>query len=76
MKRLLTLFVAFASATSAQFSGLSATGDGSSLYFSSHLRLRGSPDSFDAKLFRVSGQMPTLFRSQEHCARRTITFSW
>src|ERR1035438_4461719 len=49
----------------AQFSGLSATGDGSSLYFSSHLRLRGSADSFYAKLFRTSGQTPTLFQSQQ-----------
>ena len=60
------LLVAFAWPACAQFSGLSATGDGSSLYFSSHLRLRGSADSFDAKLFRTSGQTPTLFQWQQH----------
>jgi uncharacterized protein (TIGR03437 family) len=59
------LLVVFACPACAQFSGLSATGDGSSLYFSSHLRLRGSADSFDAKLFRTSGQTPTLFQSQQ-----------
>jgi uncharacterized protein (TIGR03437 family) len=59
------LLVAFACPACAQFSGLSATGDGSSLYFSSRLRLRGSADSFYAKLFRTSGQTPTLFESQQ-----------
>jgi uncharacterized protein (TIGR03437 family) len=59
------LLVAFAWPACAQFSGLSATGDGSSVYFSSHLRLRDSADSFDAKLFRTSGQTPTLFQSQQ-----------
>ena len=65
MKCFPLLLVAFAHPACAQFSGLSATGDGSSLYFSSHLRLRGSADSFDAKLFRTSGQPPTLFQSQQ-----------
>ena len=65
MKYLPLLLAAFACPTFAQFSGLSATGDGSSLYFSSHLRLRGSADSFDAKLFRTSGQAPALFQSQQ-----------
>jgi uncharacterized protein (TIGR03437 family) len=59
------LLVVFAWPACAQFSGLSATGDGSSLYFSSHLRFRGSADSFDAKLFRTSGQTPALFQSQQ-----------
>jgi uncharacterized protein (TIGR03437 family) len=49
----------------AQFSGLSATGDGTTVYFSSPLRLRGSPENFDAKLFRTSGDAPALFRAQE-----------
>jgi uncharacterized protein (TIGR03437 family) len=57
--------VAFGCPACAQFSGISATGDGSSVYFSSHLRLRGSADSFYAKLFRTSGQTPTLFESQQ-----------
>lgn len=65
MKFFPLLLVAFACPACAQFSGLSATGDGSSLYFSSPLRLRGSADSFYAKLFRTSGQSPTLFQSQQ-----------
>lgn len=65
MKCLPLLFVAFACPACAQFSGLSATGDGSLLYFSSNLRLRGSADSFYAKLFRTSGQTPTLFLAQQ-----------
>jgi uncharacterized protein (TIGR03437 family) len=64
--------VAFACPACAQFSELSATGDGSSLYFSSHLRLRGFADSFDAKVFRTSGQTPTLFQSQQ----RGQQFGW
>ena len=65
MKCIPLLLVALAWPACAQFSGLSATGDGSSLYFSSPLRLRGSADSFYAKLFRTSGQTPTLFQSQQ-----------
>ena len=72
MKYLPLLLVAFAHPACAQFSGLSATGDGSSVYFSSHLRLRGSADSFDAKVFRTSGQTPTLFQSQQ----RGQQFGW
>jgi hypothetical protein len=36
----------------AQFSGLAATTDGSALYFSSTLRLRGSTESDGPKIFR------------------------
>jgi uncharacterized protein (TIGR03437 family) len=49
----------------AQFSGLSATGDGRTVYFSSSLRLRGATGNFDAKLFRISGEGLTLFWEQE-----------
>ena len=65
MKFVPLFLVAFAWPACAQFSGLSATGDGSSVYFSSHLRLRDSADTFDAKLFRTSGQTPALFQSQQ-----------
>ena len=74
MKYLPLLLVAFAHPACAQFSGLSGTGDGSSLYFSSGLRLRGSADSFDAKLFRTSGQTPTLFQSQQR--GQQIGWTW
>lgn len=49
----------------AQFSGLHSTADGSSLYFASTLRLKGSAPLLNGKLFRVSGGDVRLARSQE-----------
>jgi len=66
VKYLPLLFLASAWPACSQFSGLSASGDGSVLYFSSRLRLRGSAQSQsrDAKLFRTRGQSPDLFLAQ------------
>lgn len=66
MKYLPLLLVTIACPAGAQFSGLSVTGDGSTVYFSTPLRLRDSAQSFDGKLFRIaSGGAPSLFMSQE-----------
>ncbi len=49
----------------AQFTGLSATEDGSSLYFSSNLRLRGTTQLFTDKVFRLDAAGPGLFAMQD-----------
>ena len=64
MKHLLLLILPFAPPLLAQFTGLAANGDGSILYFSSPLRLRGSAQSFYSKLFRLTAASE-LFRSQD-----------
>jgi len=64
--RYIVLFLGvFSCSTFAQFSGLSTTRDGGTVFFSSSLKLRGEAGNYDAKLFRISGQVPTLFREQQ-----------
>jgi len=67
VKRLLLLILPFAPPLLAQFTGLAANGDGSILYFSSLLRLRGTTQSFYSKIFRLTAASaaPDLFRSQD-----------
>jgi uncharacterized protein (TIGR03437 family) len=47
-----------------QFTGLATTRDGSTLYVSSPLRLRGSAQAFNGKIFRLAGGRPELFAEQ------------
>lgn len=54
----------FAATASAQFTRLASTGDGSRLFFSSPLRLRGTTQTFDAKIFRIDEQGPALFAAR------------
>ncbi len=58
----------FSSALSAQFSGLSSTADGSSLYFASTLRLKGSPRLLNGKIFVATQDGVSLFRARENAA--------
>jgi len=57
-----------------QFTGLASNGDGSTLYFSSTLRLHGSAQSFDAKIFRIGADGAQFFRSQDPGER--IGWTW
>lgn len=63
--KVVLLLACFAFSLCAQFSGLSVTRDGATVYFSSPLRLRNSNGNFDAKLFRISNGDVALFREQE-----------
>jgi len=54
-----------ASTACAQFSGLSATADGSSVYFSSPLRLRGTTESFNNKIFQLNAGGPSLSHARD-----------
>jgi uncharacterized protein (TIGR03437 family) len=65
MRSLLFLTLTSASVASAQFSGLSATADGSSLYFSSTLRLRGTTESFYGKIFALDADGPRLAQARD-----------
>jgi uncharacterized protein (TIGR03437 family) len=49
------LLLAFASAASGQFEQLATTDDGAQLVFVTHLRLRGSDESAQAKIIRYAG---------------------
>jgi len=59
------LATVLASTLSAQFSGLSATADGSSVYFASKLRLKGSAGPLNRKIFVSTGEAVKLFRARE-----------
>jgi hypothetical protein len=65
MRSLLTLALASACVASAQFSGLSPTADGSSVYFSSTLRLRGTTESFNSKIFELDAGGPRLSQARD-----------
>ena len=64
-RRIAFLAVLFTSTLSAQFSGLSSTGDGSSLYFASTLRLKGSSQPRNGKVFLATQDGVSLFRARE-----------
>jgi hypothetical protein len=53
------------STLSAQFSGLSSTADGSSIYFATTLFLRGTPRLLNGKIFVASQDGVSLFRARE-----------
>ena len=63
--RLTLLLVAVSAGGFAQFSGLSSTGDGASLYFVSTLRLRGTAEPRNAKVFVAGAEGVSLFRARE-----------
>lgn len=68
------LILALTTVASAQFNRLATNGDGSRLYFSSPLRLRGTAQTFDAKIFRIDQQGPALFAEQERGER--LGWTW
>ena len=59
------LAVLFAPCLSAQFTGLSSTADGSSLYFASKLRLKGADQPLNGKMFVATQEGVKLFRARE-----------
>ena len=63
--RIAFLAVVFTSSLPAQFSGLSSTADGSSLYFTTTLRLRGSDEPRNGKVFVAAQDAVSLFRARE-----------
>jgi uncharacterized protein (TIGR03437 family) len=65
MRPLFILALTSACIASAQFSGLSATADGSSVYFSSTLRLRGTTESFNSKIFELDAGGPRLSQARD-----------
>jgi hypothetical protein len=65
MRLILVLALTSAEIASAQFSGLTATADGSILYFSSTLRLRGTIESFDSKIFEIAADGPILAQARD-----------
>src|SRR5579862_4399598 len=65
MRSLFILAFTGACIASAQFSGLSATADGSRVYFSSTLRLRGTTESFNDKIFELDSGGPSLFQARD-----------
>lgn len=66
--RLAFLVFVLISAIPAQFSGLSSTADGSSVYFATTLRLKGAPPLLNGKIYAATQDGVTLFRSQERSA--------
>ena len=63
--RLALLLVVVSRCGFGQFSGLSSTGDGASLYFVSTLRLRDSVEPRNAKVFVARAGGVSLFRARE-----------
>jgi len=59
------LAVLFAPCLSAQFTGLSSTSDGSSVYFTSTLRLKGADQPLNGKIFVATQEGVKLFRAHE-----------
>ena len=52
----------------AQFSGLSSTTDGSSVYFASTLRLKGAGPPFNGKIYLAATDRVSLFRAHDPAA--------
>ena len=66
MYRRIALFAALLTSTlSAQFSGLSSTANGSSIYFATTLFLRGTPRLLNGKIFVATQNGVSLFRAHE-----------
>jgi len=65
MRQLLLLAGLLVAGAAAQFRELAATGDGSELYFSSSLRLRGSQDPLHPKIFRAGAEGVVLFAARQ-----------
>jgi uncharacterized protein (TIGR03437 family) len=64
-RRLALLAALLTSTLSGQFSGLSSTADGSSVYFASTLFLRGTPRLLNGKIFVASQDGVSLFRARQ-----------
>ncbi|HZK36924.1 MAG TPA: hypothetical protein VFC57_08245 [Aeromicrobium sp.] len=64
-RRIAFLAAVLTSTLSAQFSGLSSTADGSSVYFASTLRLKGSSQPRNGKVFLATQDGVSLFRARE-----------
>src|SRR5579862_1103441 len=64
MRSLLVLALTSAGVASAQFNGLTTTADGSAIYFSSQLRLRGTTQSFNSKIFFLDSAGPRLSQAR------------
>jgi len=58
----------FTATLSAQYSGLSSTADGSSLYFATVLKLKNSTQPRNGKIFVAAQDAVTLFRARERVA--------
>ena len=66
VSRCLALLAALLTSTlSAQFSGLSSTAEGSSIYFATTLFLRGTPRLLHGKIFLAAQDGVRLFRARE-----------
>jgi uncharacterized protein (TIGR03437 family) len=63
--RITLLAAVFTSGLAAQFSGLSSSADGSSVYFASTLRLKGSVQPLNGKIFVATPDGVRLFRARE-----------
>jgi uncharacterized protein (TIGR03437 family) len=63
--RIALLAVFLTSSLPAQFTGISSTADGSSLYFTTALRLKGSTEPRNGKVFVAAQDGVTLFRARE-----------
>ncbi len=63
--RIAVLAVFLTSSLPAQFTGISSTSDGSSLYFTTTLRLKGSTEPRNGKVFVAAQDGVTLFRARE-----------
>jgi len=63
--RIAFLALVLASSLPAQFTGISSTADGSSLYFTTMLRLKGSSEPRNGKVFVAAQDGVTLFRARE-----------
>ncbi len=63
--RIALLAAVLASGLSGQFSGLSSTSDGSSLYFASTLRLKSLGQPLNGKIYAATQEGVSLFRARE-----------
>lgn len=65
MARVLLLCAILVAPAAAQFQDLATSGDGSEVYFSSSLRLRGTNDPLHPKVYRASGAGVSLFAERQ-----------
>jgi uncharacterized protein (TIGR03437 family) len=64
LTRFLALFAAVTAVASAQFYGLATPADGSSVYFTTTLRLKGTPEANSGKIFAADERGVRLVRSR------------
>lgn len=68
LSRIAWLAVLFSTTTAAQFWSLSSTSDGSSVYFISTLRLKGTDEPLNGKVFVANGNRVSLVQSRERAS--------